>query len=74
MKDKPQFGGMHPGKDFRDDTPGLFTVVAIRSDGQNFFIDISEMCIPSFTPEVLEKLQYVLTDAIYRVRPDLRKQ
>ena len=72
MKDKPKFSNMHTGR-FTDDIPNYFTVVTIKSDGQNFFIEVSEQCIPAFTKEVLDKMHYILSDAIYRLRPDLKE-
>lgn len=74
MKDKPKLERIEYGKDFRDDVPGYFPVLSILSDGKNFFINISESLIPFFTQEVIDKMAFILTDGIYRVRPDLRRQ
>jgi len=74
VSEKPKFGYISYNRTFADDIPGAFPVIRIQSDGKDFFIDISEGCIPYLTSEVIEKLQFVLTDALYRVRPDLRKQ
>ena len=74
MTEKPKLGGMYKDRDFRDQLPGFFPVIQLSSDGRDFNVDVAEWLIDYFTPEVVERMQYILTDAIYRVRPDLRKQ
>jgi hypothetical protein len=56
------------------ETPeGYFEIVSIKSDGQNYSIDFPKYIIDVLNEECIERAIECLRDALYRIRPDLRK-
>jgi hypothetical protein len=73
MIDKPKFREMRK-QHLGDEMEGYFEVLIIKSNGQDFTIDFADHCVAHFTVDVLDKMKFILEDAFYRLRPDLRRQ
>ena len=52
----------------------FFPIVVVSSDGRDFNVNFCSGVIPILNAECIKRTLECVTDAFYRVRPDLRTQ
>jgi hypothetical protein len=57
-----------------EEPEGWRTLLSVQTNGRDLAVQIEERLVPLLDGELTEKIISIVKDALYRMRPDLRRQ